>query len=278
MRKKRNESGRPPAGEARPPRVLVPDLAGHRGSSEEILLRREEVAHLRSRRLRDAEEVIALDGRGARARALLTRSGTAIRVLTFEGSSGLPVSSSPPDFSRFPGEPALRVTLLLACAEPARVEWAVEKGTECGAAAFVLIASARSQRAHIAALRSRLARLARIAAEATKQCDRTVVPVIGEPERAEDFLRREEGRDDGRRPMLLADSRGVPLSREFLPSSLSDSQSRGVLVAIGPEGGFAPSEISLFEEFGALRVSLGPRVLRVETAVVAVMTLLVGAG
>jgi 16S rRNA (uracil1498-N3)-methyltransferase len=48
-----------------------------------------------------------------------------------------------------------------------------------------------------------------------------------------------------------------------------------VLLAIGPEGGFSPREISLFEENGALLVSLGPRILRLETAVVAALTLLV---
>ncbi len=231
---------------------------------------------MRSRRLKDGDEVIALDGKGAWASARVTRRGSAVCLLAFEGLSGLSSSSVSPEISRLPGEPALRVTLLLACAEPARIEWAVEKGTECGAAAFVLLDAGRSQRAHVAALRARLARLSRIAAEATKQCGRTVVPVVGEPERTEDLLGREEGRADGRRPMLLADPRGVPLSKEFLPSFLSDSRSRGVLVAIGPEGGFTSSEISLFEEFGALGVSLGPRILRVETAVVAAMTLLVG--
>jgi 16S rRNA (uracil1498-N3)-methyltransferase len=50
-----------------------------------------------------------------------------------------------------------------------------------------------------------------------------------------------------------------------------------VAVAIGPEGGFDPSEVLLFEESGSLSFSLGPRVLRLETAVVATLTLLVGA-
>ncbi|MGZ5429596.1 MAG: hypothetical protein ACXWFS_11350, partial [Thermoanaerobaculia bacterium] len=95
---------------ARSPRVLVPELAARRGSSEEILLRKEERDHVRSRRLRDGTEVVVLDGKGLRARGKLTRSGTAVAHLSFEESSCL--SSL---LSLLPGEPGNRVTVLLAC-------------------------------------------------------------------------------------------------------------------------------------------------------------------
>jgi len=68
------------------------------------------------------------------------------------------------------------------------VEWAIEKGTECGAAGFILIDAERSQRAHVAALAKRVARLVRIAEEATKQCDRTIVPFVEGPRSTEEFL------------------------------------------------------------------------------------------
>ncbi|MFI5180304.1 MAG: RsmE family RNA methyltransferase [Thermoanaerobaculia bacterium] len=274
MKGKKNEETKPAA--ARPPRVLVPELAAYRGSSEEILLRKEETAHVRSRRLREGDEVVALDGKGERARACLTRSGTALKVLSFEEDPGLLSPSSSAFFASLPGEPDLRVTVLLACAEPARVEWAIEKGTECGAAGFVLLSTARSQKAHVTALEARLSRLSRIAAEATKQCDRTIVPGIEGPEEIEEFLRGEEGRRHARRPFLLTDPWGAPLVETISSASFSSSLAGGVAVAVGPEGGFTPAEISLFEGFGALRVSLGPRILRLETAVVAALTLLVG--
>lgn len=237
---------------SRPPRVLIPELADHRGSSEEIFLRKEERDHVRSRRLRDGDEVVALDGRGLRLRAKLSRGASALVLLPFEEN---------PSSFLLPGEPATRVTVLLACAEPARVEWAVEKGTECGAAGFVLLDADRSQRAHVAALAKRIPRLVRIAEEATKQCDRTLVPFVEGPKSLEDSLRRVRGET-----LIVLDPSGVP--------GASVAPGAGAL-AIGPEGGFAPAEISLFAEKSAVFLSLGPRILRLETAVVVALARLV---
>ena len=245
---------------ARPPRVLVPDLAEHLAKPEEhreISLKVEEREHVRSRRLRDGDEVVALDGKGARAVAVLVRGGAAIALLP---SKQIFSSSSP----LLPGEPANRVVVALACAEPARIEWAIEKGTECGATGFVLLDAERSQRAHVAALSKRIPRLVRIAEEATKQCDRTLVPFVEGPKSTGDFLRRVRGEK-----VLVADPGGAALSGPF---------SGAAIAAIGPEGGFAPPEISLFEENSSLFFSLGPRILRLETAVVVALARLVDPG
>jgi 16S rRNA (uracil1498-N3)-methyltransferase len=246
----------------RPPRVLVPDLAAHRGVSEEnqeILLRKEEREHVRSRRLRDGDEVVALDGKGARARAVLARGASAIALLPSKKTS----SSSSLSSLSLPGEPANRVVAALACAEPARIEWAIEKGTECGAAGFVLLDVERSQRAHVAALAKRIPRLIRIAEEATKQCDRTIVPFVEGPKSTEEFLRRSIGSG----AFVVLDPPGAAAER---PGAHGD-----LVVAIGPEGGFAPSEILLFAEKSPIFLSLGPRILRLETAVVVALARLV---
>jgi 16S rRNA (uracil1498-N3)-methyltransferase len=245
---------------ARPPRVLVPDLAEYQARSEEhqkISLKVEEREHVRSRRLRDGDEVVALDGKGARAAAVLVRGGAAIALLPSKKAFASSSSSS----LSLPGEPANRVVVALACAEPARVEWAIEKGTECGAAGFVLLDAERSQRAHVAALAKRIPRLVRIAEEATKQCDRTLVPFVEGPRSPGDFLSRVRGER-----VLVADAGGAPLAGPFPGAAVA---------AIGPEGGFAPPEISLFEENSSLFFSLGPRILRLETAVVVALARLV---
>jgi len=252
---------------SRPPRVYVPDLAEQRAAFEEnpkkeILLREEEREHLRSRRLRDGDEVVVIDGKGARAAAMLTRGGAAIALLPskkiFSSSSALASSPRPV----LPGEPANRVVVALACAEPARIEWAIEKGTECGAAGFVLVDAERSQRSHVAALSSpsRLERLRKIAVEATKQCDRTIVPSVEGPKSTGDFLGRVRGET-----LIVLD----PAGRE------SAQRSGAAVVAIGPEGGFASGEISLFAEKSPVFLSLGPRILRLETAVVVALARLV---
>jgi 16S rRNA (uracil1498-N3)-methyltransferase len=250
--------------DVRPPRVLVPDLARYRGGSgehEEIPLKAEERAHVRSRRLRDGDEVVALDGKGARARARLARRGAAIRLVSFEE-----IHSSSPSSLPLLGEPANRVVVALACAEPARVEWAIEKGTECGAAGFVLLDAERSQRAHVAALTKRIQRLTRIAEEATKQCDRTLVPFVEGPESTGEFLRRVRGAEE----LVVLEPSGGAVTR---PGPATDG-----FVAIGPEGGFAPSELSSFAEKSPVFLSLGPRVLRLETAVVVALARLVDPG
>jgi 16S rRNA (uracil1498-N3)-methyltransferase len=252
---------------ARPPRVLVPDLAEHLARSEEheeISLKVEEREHARSRRLRDGDEVVALDGKGARARAVLARGGSAIALLPSEKifSSSSSSSSSP---LSLPNEPANRVVVALACAEPARVEWAIEKGTECGAAGFVLLDAGRSQRAHVAALAKRIPRLVRIAEEATKQCDRTLVPFVEGPKSTEEFLRGLRGET-----LVVLDPAAPAGGPRAVP--------RASAVAVGPEGGFAPAELSSFAEKSPVFLSLGPRVLRLETAVVVALARLVDPG
>jgi 16S rRNA (uracil1498-N3)-methyltransferase len=221
-------------------------------------LKVEEREHVRSRRLRDGDEVVAIDGKGARVWAVLARGGTAIALLP--SKKVFSSSSSSPPF--LPGESANRVVVALACAEPARVEWAIEKGTECGAAGFVLLDAERSQRAHVAALGKRLPRLVRIAEEATKQCDRTIVPFVEGPKSTEDFLGKVRGET-----LVVLDPAA--------PRAGGGAVAGAVVVAIGPEGGFAPSEISSFAEKSPVFLSLGPRILRLETAVVVALARLV---
>ncbi len=162
------------------------------------------------------------------------------------------------------GEPLRRVTVLLGVGELARVEWAVEKGTECGAARFVLVAAARSQRAHVAAAAAKLDRLRRIAAEAVKQCDRSRRP--GRPRSAASRRRpRALRRAALRRPPGRTPAR---LRGRFAGASTSPSPS-------GPEGGFDAAEERLLDEAGAVPFGLGGRILRLETAVVAALVRLV---
>jgi len=228
-----------------PPRVLVPGAGLEPG--DRVPLPDAEARHLRVSRVAAGEEVTLLDGTGRRARAVLEEGGREVVV----------GERVPPR-----GEPSLRVAVLLGVGELARVEWAVEKGTECGASAFLLVAAARSQRAHVAAASARLERLRRIAAEAAKQCDRSVVPGVLPPRSLVEAL-------------ALA-PRSLLVARPGAPR-LAAVSGPEVGVAIGPEGGFDGAEEGLLDGSGAVAFGLGGRVLRLETAVVVALAGLVGA-
>ncbi len=228
-----------------PPRVVVPGCVLADGAT--VLLPEAESRHLRVARFGEGDDVVLLDGTGGRAAARLAAGGREAVVTALQ----------PPR-----GEPSRRVSLLLGVGETARVEWAVEKGTECGAARFLLVAAARSQRPHVAAAAARLERLRRIAAEAAKQCDRTVVPAVLPPRPLAELLAGLAG------PLLVARP-GAPLL------SAPRAGRSDVAVAVGPEGGFDAEEEELLEAAGGVSFGLGPRVLRLETAVVAALARLV---
>jgi 16S rRNA (uracil1498-N3)-methyltransferase len=205
-----------------------------------------EARHLRVSRVGPGEDVVLLDGSGARAQACLSTDGREAVVTGL-----LPAR----------GEPARRVTVLLGVGELARVEWAVEKGTECGAARFVLVAAARSQRAHVAASSAKLERLRRIAAEAAKQSDRSVVPSVLAPQSL---------------AVALGSCTGILfVARPGAPRLAAGASGPDVAVAVGPEGGFDAAEERLLDEAGAVPFGLGGRILRLETAVVAALVRLV---
>lgn len=228
-----------------PPRILVPDTRFSVG--EEVALPDAEARHLRVSRVGPGAEVVLLDGAGARAGARLFADGRKALVLAILPSRG---------------ESFRRVTVLLGVGEPARVEWALEKGTECGAARFVLVAAARSQRSHVAAAAAKIDRLRRIVSEAAKQCDRTVVPGVLAPQPLSAGVELCAG------PLFVARPGAPRLVSGTAPGP-------DVSVAVGPEGGLDADEERLLDEAGAIPFGLGGRILRLETAVVAALVCLV---
>lgn len=149
--------------------------------------------------------------------------------------------------------------LIVALVKKARVETIVEKAAELGAKRVRLAITHRTN-----ADRIRLDRLDAIAEEAAEQTGRLDVPVVDEPLKLEAILDTWEA---DRRLMFCDETGGAPVA-----SAVKESGAWAIL--IGPEGGFSP------EERGRLRslsfttaVSLGPRILRADTAAIAAMTL-----
>ena len=149
--------------------------------------------------------------------------------------------------------------LIVAVVKKSRVETIVEKAAELGARRIRLTVTQRTNVEHV-----RLDRLDAIAIEAAEQTGRLDVPTVDDPEKLAAIL---DGWDGARRLMFCDETGGAPVA-----AAVTEPGPWAIL--IGPEGGFAPEER---ERLRALpfttAVSLGPRILRADTAAIAAMTL-----
>ena len=160
-----------------------------------------------------------------------------------------------------PAVPTLDVTLLLAVFKFDRLEWAIEKCTELGVSRIVPVIARRTD-AHLAAAAvKRSERWRRIALQASQQSRRTTPPEIVPPIKLQEAARRA---DDGLKD-VLAESEQQTRLREVLASKLG----RKIILAVGPEGGWVEDELQVFQRAGWISASLGPTILRAETAAIA---------
>ena len=158
------------------------------------------------------------------------------------------------------------IALALALVRPDRFEWALEKSTELGVAEIVPLETRYSEvRIPGSRLAARLERWSRVVREAARQCERTTVPRILEPMTpAGLFLLPGIG---GSRKLWFHERNGEPLR-------CGSAQRERLVVCIGPEGGWHADETEAARTAGCDIVTLGPRVLRSETAAVAALAVL----
>jgi 16S rRNA (uracil1498-N3)-methyltransferase len=202
-------------------------------------------------RLRAGEPVVVFDGSGGEWAAELVGSGRAVSVRLLE--------------ERFPArEPGLHVTLEQAVLKADRFEWVLQKGTELGIGAFQPLLTRRT----VAGGAGRLDRWRRIVVEAAEQCGRCRVPEVAEPRRLEDVLAR-----PAPAVLLWENERRQPFPVALAAAVARATGTGGVRLMVGPEGGFDPEEARAALEAGALPASLGPRILRAETAALAAASL-----
>ncbi len=146
--------------------------------------------------------------------------------------------------------------LAFAPVKRAQTDWLVEKATELGAARLVPVMTQRT-----VAERVRLDRLESIAIEAAEQCGRTRVPEIAEPVQLNRFVTE---LDPVRHFYFADESGGEPIG-----ATLREGPA---VILIGPEGGFTEEERTFVRGAGATPISLGPRILRAETAALAALS------
>ena len=179
---------------------------------------------------------------------------------------------------------ALPVTLLLSVFKFDRMEWAIEKAVELGCGRIVPVLAERTEKHLAQAAAKRAERWRRLALEAAKQSRRSDLPEIGEPTRLAANLAMDQpvaGQEKAGaegiaaaplRILLSETEEDQPLLR-ILQQNASEAEMGGITLAVGPEGGWSAAEIALFTRAGWHSASLGPRILRVETAVIAALAI-----
>jgi 16S rRNA (uracil1498-N3)-methyltransferase len=155
-------------------------------------------------------------------------------------------------------ERAHQLVMGVALPKGDRQKWLVEKLTELGIAELVPL---QTQRSVVQPGTSAIARLARTVIEASKQCGRNQLMQISPTRAFVDFVVEQSGKSEVR---LIAHSAGEEFA-EVVRTSQTD-----VVCAVGPEGGFTDDELDAASAAGWDVVSLGPRILRIETAAIAI--------
>jgi 16S rRNA (uracil1498-N3)-methyltransferase len=150
-----------------------------------------------------------------------------------------------------------------------RMEWAIEKATELGVAAIAPVIARRTEKHLAQAAEKRAERWRRIAREASQQARRSDEPVIHEPV---DLAARLRAASTAARIVLAEQERTTTLRNAVAEAMDAAKEQMPTLeIAIGPEGGWAPVEEALFDANGWRAASLGPRIVRAETAAIAAL-------
>ena len=204
-------------------------------------------------RMRPGEEVTLCSGKGQDYLCQVqenTGSALALQVLEERPSQG---------------EPQTKVIVCQCLPKGDKLETVVQKSVELGANSIWPVESRYcvakwDQKAQA----KKRARLEKIAQEAAMQSGRGIVPKVLPPARLEEVL-RSAAKAEGAKTVFLYEkaTKGLKEGLTALPET--------VFLVVGPEGGFAPEEAALARELGAELLSLGPRILRTETAPLAAL-------
>ena len=190
-------------------------------------------------RLKEGGEVLLFDGVSGEWLARVIEAGKRRMVLAVVEQTR-------------PQESVPDLTLAFAPVKKGRVDWLVEKAVELGVARLEPVITQRTivDKLNLERMRAHIV-------EAAEQCGRTALATIAEPVKLEAFLRGLAG------PLYFADETGgVPAASAFKPGAAT--------ILTGPEGGFTPDEAAAIRATpGATSISLGPRILRAETAALA---------
>ncbi|MCZ4053850.1 16S rRNA (uracil(1498)-N(3))-methyltransferase [Oxalobacter sp. OxGP1] len=151
-----------------------------------------------------------------------------------------------------------RITLAQGIPEATKMDWIIEKSVELGVSDIIPLAAQRSVvRLNNDRAEKRLSRWQAIAISAAQQCGRNRLPHIASPVGTGEYLRQTTPS-----PRILFS----PRATEALSEWARHQKPQNITLLIGPEGGFSPEEENMAEQQGVTFLSMGPRILRTETA------------
>ncbi|HFE67060.1 MAG TPA: 16S rRNA (uracil(1498)-N(3))-methyltransferase [Chloroflexi bacterium] len=164
------------------------------------------------------------------------------------------------------GEPACHITLYQSLMKRDKFEWVLQKGTEVGVSRFAPLVTQRSLARNVDIKPKKLARWQKIITEAAEQARRGRIPELLPPMRWPEALAG-----------LEADAALIPWEEARGPGlrqALAGIRPSSVALFIGPEGGFAREEVDTAVARNVQPVTLGPRILRAETAAIVAAALI----
>lgn len=223
-----------------------------------------------------SDDVICITGDDAHhiARVLRMQPGEPLTICdgagmdyacTFEGMDGGAACCRVLSQTPSRGEPSVAATLYMALPKGDKMDLIVQKATELGACCVVPYVAARSvSRPDGKSLAKKIARWRKIAREAAMQCGRGRVPEVQD---CVSFAQAVQQAAAAELPLFLYENEQQTTSRAVLSAHPFASAA----LMIGPEGGFADEEAQAAAQAGLQSVSLGPRILRCETAPLAAL-------
>jgi 16S rRNA (uracil1498-N3)-methyltransferase len=212
-------------------------------------------------RLCEGDRVTVFDGAGREGQATIASTSSSRVTLKIAGTSKTP---SPP----------CEITLAQAIPKGKNMDLIVQKAVELGASKLVPILSDRTiVQLDADETAKKREKWRTVALEACKQCGQNHLPVISAPMNMKDFLERA----DKSSLLLIASLQPDARTLKFVLSEYTQQHGalpKRVTVFVGPEGDFTPAEISLAKSHGCQPITLGPIILRTETAAIYCLSVL----
>jgi 16S rRNA (uracil1498-N3)-methyltransferase len=237
----------------RPPRFFIsPDQV----IGEHITISGEDVRHIATvLRMKTGDELLLCDGEGTEYSAKIAQVSKSEITTEVKARSKREISSP-------------RITLCQGLPKSDKMDWIVQKATELGVASIIPLVTERTV-VKIRDEEKRVARWQKIAREAAMQSNRPDIPTVGAVIPYRDLF--QTLKPEPLTLLLLPWEEGTLPIRDIVRANAG---CRNVIVLIGPEGGFSAQEADAAGEQGFHLVSLGPAILRTETAAVAVLSML----